>query len=47
MPTIYRVDKKRFETHHINPISQGCAVYVLDNMSITTPKHHIDIHRGN
>lgn len=39
--------KKRFETHHINPISQGGAVYVLDNMSITTPKHLIDIHRGN
>ncbi|MEP8646567.1 hypothetical protein ABKV92_12680 [Enterobacter kobei] len=28
-------------------MSQGGAVYVLDNMSITTPKHHIDIHRGN
>lgn len=47
-PTIYRVGKNnRYEIHHINPISQGGAVYDLDNMSITTPKHHIDIHRGN
>lgn len=39
--------KKWYETHRINPINQGGAVYDLDNMSITTPKHHIDIYRGN
>lgn len=47
-PASDKVGKRnRYEIHHINPISQGGAVYDLDNMSITTPKHHIDIHKGN
>jgi len=41
------VGKRRsFEIHHIKPISQGGEVYNVDNMGITTPKRHIDIHRG-
>ncbi|EEP9809150.1 S-type pyocin domain-containing protein [Salmonella enterica] len=42
------VGKRRsFEIHHIVPISQGGDVYNVDNMGITTPKRHIDLHRGN
>lgn len=41
------VGKRRsFEIHHIKPISQGGDVYNVDNMGITTPKRHIDVHRG-
>lgn len=39
--------KNRYEIHHINSISQRGTVYDLDNMSLTTPKHPIDIHREN
>ncbi|MCW2484865.1 S-type pyocin domain-containing protein [Candidatus Symbiopectobacterium sp. NZEC127] len=35
-----------FEIHHDKPISQDGGVYDMDNLRITTPKHHIDIHRG-
>ncbi|MFZ4217857.1 S-type pyocin domain-containing protein [Enterobacter ludwigii] len=35
-----------FEIHHIKPISLGGEVYNVDNMGVTTPKRHIDIHRG-
>ncbi|EHN9682134.1 S-type pyocin domain-containing protein [Salmonella enterica subsp. enterica serovar Enteritidis] len=35
-----------FELHHDKPISQDGGVYDLDNIRVTTPKRHIDIHRG-
>ncbi|HAV2177383.1 S-type pyocin domain-containing protein [Enterobacter cloacae] len=38
--------RERYEIHHIQPISQGGKVYDVDNMGITTPKHHIKIHKG-
>ena len=34
----------KFEIHHIKPISRGGEVYNVDNMGVTTPKWHIDIH---
>ncbi|GJL42563.1 TPA: HNH endonuclease signature motif containing protein [Enterobacter chengduensis] len=36
--------RERLEIHHIKPISQGGEVYNVDNMGITTPKRHIEIH---
>lgn len=36
----------KYELHHDKPISDGGGVYDLDNMRVTTPKRHIDIHRG-
>lgn len=36
--------RKRYEIHHIKPISQGGDVYDIDNMRVMTPKHHIDTH---
>lgn len=36
----------KYEIHHETPISEGGEVYDIDNMRITTPKRHIDIHRG-
>lgn len=38
--------RERFELHHDPPISEGGEVYDMDNLRITTPKRHIDIHRG-
>lgn len=38
--------RERFELHHEKPISQDGGVYDMDNIRITTPKRHIDIHRG-
>ena len=35
-----------FELHHEKPISQNGSVYDMDNISVVTPKRHIDIHRG-
>lgn len=35
-----------FEIHHVKPISQDGGLYDMDNLRVTTPKHHIDIHRG-
>ena len=35
-----------FELHHEKPISQNGGVYDMDNISVVTPKRHIDIHRG-
>ena len=40
-----RVGKRiKFETHHIEPIDQGGGVYDVDNMGVTTPRQHINIH---
>ncbi|MBS0891882.1 S-type pyocin domain-containing protein [Tatumella sp. JGM94] len=36
--------RERYEIHHIILISKGGEVYNVDNMSITSPKLHIDIH---
>ncbi|MBE8614722.1 hypothetical protein CYG68_20505 [Morganella morganii] len=38
--------RERFELHHDKPISEGGGVYDMDNLRVTTPKRHIDIHRG-
>nr|WP_071524238.1 HNH endonuclease [Providencia burhodogranariea] len=38
--------RKVNELHHDTPISEGGEVYDMDNLRITTPKRHIDIHRG-
>ena len=35
-----------YELHHIEPIAEGGAVYDVDNLGVTTPRHHIDLHRG-
>ncbi|MDF7679450.1 S-type pyocin domain-containing protein [Enterobacteriaceae bacterium ESL0689] len=36
--------RERYEIHHIIPISKGGDVYNVDNMGVTTPKRHIEIH---
>jgi len=36
--------RERYELHHITPISEGGEVYNVDNMGVTTPKRHIEIH---
>ncbi|MDW3568415.1 S-type pyocin domain-containing protein [Enterobacter asburiae] len=36
--------RERYELHHITPISEGGDVYNVDNMGVTTPKRHIEIH---
>lgn len=38
--------RERFELHHDKPISQDGGVYDMNNIRVTTPKRHIDIHRG-
>ncbi|WGL99268.1 HNH endonuclease signature motif containing protein [Arsenophonus sp. aPb] len=35
----------KYELHHINYIKNGGEVYNIDNLSIVTPKRHIDIHK--
>ncbi|MFP5428359.1 MAG: S-type pyocin domain-containing protein [Gammaproteobacteria bacterium] len=37
--------RKVFEIHHLTPIGTGGDVYNIDNLRITTPKLHIQIHR--
>lgn len=40
--------RDKFEIHHIMPISEGGAVYDMENLRVTTPKNHIEIHKkGN
>lgn len=36
--------RKKLEIHHTQPISEGGAVYDMDNLRILTPKQHIQIH---
>jgi hypothetical protein len=36
--------RKKFEIHHIHPISKDGAVYDLDNLRVLTPKQHIELH---
>jgi len=35
-----------YELHHVEPVAEGGAVYDVDNLGVTTPRHHIDIHKG-
>lgn len=37
--------RKRYEIHHKTPIHAGGEVYDMDNMSIMTPRQHIEIHQ--
>lgn len=39
--------RQRFELHHIKPISEGGGVYDVDSIRVTTPKRHIEIHKGD
>jgi hypothetical protein len=35
----------RYEIHHIEQIQHGGAVYDADNLTVVTPKRHVEIHR--
>ncbi|MHC8332490.1 HNH endonuclease signature motif containing protein [Pseudomonas sp. LB3P25] len=34
-----------YEIHHIENIQHGGAVYDVENLTIVTPKRHVEIHR--
>ncbi|CNI17607.1 colicin/pyocin immunity family protein [Yersinia aldovae] len=36
--------RNTFELHHVNAIKDSGAVYNVDNLRVTTPKRHIEIH---
>ncbi|MGG7672964.1 S-type pyocin domain-containing protein [Pseudomonas sp. WC2] len=36
--------RKKFEIHRIKPISEGGAVYDLNNLTVLTPKQHMKLH---
>lgn len=36
--------RKKYEIHHIKPISEGGSVYDVDNFRVLMPKQHIDTH---
>lgn len=38
-------ERVKYELHHINHIKDGGEVYNVDNLSIMTPRRHIDIHK--
>ncbi|KAB0484703.1 S-type Pyocin [Pseudomonas reinekei] len=38
-------DKIKFELHHIELISEGGAVYDIDNIKVVTPKRHSELHK--
>ncbi|WP_434677497.1 S-type pyocin domain-containing protein [Pseudomonas sp. R1-18] len=38
--------RKKFEIHHIHFISNGGAVYDVNNLLIVSPKYHINLHSG-
>lgn len=38
--------RKTFELHHDVEVSKGGEVYGLDNISVMTPKRHIQLHKG-
>ncbi|MBT2374402.1 S-type pyocin domain-containing protein [Pseudomonas fluorescens] len=38
-------ENARYEIHHIENIQHGGAVYDVDNLTIVTPKRHVEIHR--
>ncbi|RON45219.1 S-type pyocin domain-containing protein [Pseudomonas frederiksbergensis] len=35
----------RYEIHHIEHIQHGGAVYDIDNLSVASPKRHVEIHK--
>lgn len=37
--------RRVFELHHVEHITDGGAVYDVDNLRVSSPKNHIDIHR--
>lgn len=37
--------RRVFELHHVEYITNGGAVYDVDNLRVNSPKNHIDIHR--
>ncbi|MBC3214779.1 S-type pyocin domain-containing protein [Serratia fonticola] len=37
----------KIELHHVKPISEGGAVYNVDNINAITPKRHTEIHSKN
>lgn len=41
--------RKKFEIHHHKPISEGGDVYDINNLTVLTPKQHIELHlkKGN
>ncbi|UFP99343.1 S-type pyocin domain-containing protein [Pseudomonas fitomaticsae] len=39
--------RKTFELHHVEWVSKGGSVYDVDNLRVTTPKNHLDLHREN
>ncbi|MDT9675008.1 S-type Pyocin [Pseudomonas sp. JV414] len=39
--------KRKFDLHHVIPISEGGAVYEIDNLRVLTPKQHIKTHSKN
>lgn len=49
-PTVDEIDlvgrRDKFEIHHILPIKDGGAVYDMDNLTILTPKAHIEHHKN-
>lgn len=47
VPVRERVGRRRkFEIHHQKHISEGGAVYDIENLQIVTPKLQIEIHSG-
>lgn len=38
-------ENRRYELHHIEQIQHGGAVYDIDNISITTPRRHVETHK--
>ncbi|MDB5979032.1 MAG: S-type Pyocin [Pseudomonas sp.] len=48
-PTARVADQKgrriSFELHHVDRVADGGSVYDMDNLRVTTPKNHIDIHK--
>jgi hypothetical protein len=39
-------ERKRYELHHVTPVSQKGAIYDVDNIMVFTPKRHIEAHKG-
>ncbi len=37
--------RRSFELHHVEEIQHGGKVYDVDNIRVTTPRNHIDIHK--
>ncbi|VVO38909.1 Pyocin-S1 [Pseudomonas fluorescens] len=44
LPSEHVGKRKKFEIHHIKPVSEDGAVYDIDNLTVLTPKQHIELH---